>query len=220
MKKCCNCGKMFEPKEARKVFSEEMPEDLSYDTLYPDADLCGECAVKDTDECIEYGNSALRFKRPHPHISPEMEEEKAQEAKPAQKGSWKKRFKNALLIAGGIMTGAVVGVSIWRRLSSKDAVEADVSARVKVPEFIPIEKPDVTIIEDVIPVMKPDVTIIEDVIPRTYTKPSDSFVVSSHVRNLPLNRFASPEKVAEAEDLGIVLLPHQTLVSEYEKYTG
>lgn len=47
--------------------------------------------------------------------------------------------------------------------------------------------------------------------------PEEPFGVSGHIRNLPKNWNASPEKIAEAAELQIALLPHQTLVDAYVK---
>ena len=43
------------------------------------------------------------------------------------------------------------------------------------------------------------------------------FDVSEHIRNLPPGWKASAEKMAEAEMLGITLLPGQTIVDGYTK---
>lgn len=39
--------------------------------------------------------------------------------------------------------------------------------------------------------------------------------VSAHIRNLPKGHTASVQKVAEAAELGIILMPGQTLVDQY-----
>lgn len=52
---------------------------------------------------------------------------------------------------------------------------------------------------------------------RAYTPQTIPFNVKDHLRNLPEGWHASPEKIAEAELLGIELLPNQTLVNSYTK---
>lgn len=47
--------------------------------------------------------------------------------------------------------------------------------------------------------------------------PDAPFDVCAHVRNLPEGWHASPEKLAEAAALHIILLPNQTLVDAYVK---
>ena len=53
--------------------------------------------------------------------------------------------------------------------------------------------------------------------PRSYTFSTGQFKVSKHIRNLSEGQHASPEKIAEAEELGIKLLSNQTLVNSYVK---
>lgn len=55
---------------------------------------------------------------------------------------------------------------------------------------------------------------------RPYTTPKTPFDVSEHVRNLPVGRFHSAAKEAEAAAKGIELLPSQTLVDSYTKYAA
>ena len=59
---------------------------------------------------------------------------------------------------------------------------------------------------------------VEEVISiRSYTSPQKAFDVNQHIRNLSGGRHHSAEKAAEAAALGIVLLPHQTIVDTYTK---
>ena len=55
---------------------------------------------------------------------------------------------------------------------------------------------------------------------RTYTRPSSPVDVRSHIRELSSGRCHSVEKAIEAANLGISLLPHQTLVDSYRKYVA
>lgn len=52
---------------------------------------------------------------------------------------------------------------------------------------------------------------------RKYTISATPYTVSSHVRKLPEGQKASLKKIEEATQLGITLLPNETLVDEYVK---
>ena len=54
---------------------------------------------------------------------------------------------------------------------------------------------------------------------RTYTRPRLPVDVARHIRNLPNDRCHSAEKAMEAADLRIPLLPGQTIVDSYTKYS-
>ncbi len=122
---------------------------------------------------------------------------------------WIKAHKKQLLIAG-ISVTAMIGIIIG--LKNKEAIrelwEALENSLSKTPEKLP---ESITIVQTAPPV-------IEEVIPvRLYTPPQEPFEVSQHIRNLSGGRYHSVKKAAEAAELGIDLLPHQTLVDTYTK---
>ena len=55
---------------------------------------------------------------------------------------------------------------------------------------------------------------------RAYTPPKDSYVVNMHKRVLKGGKHHSLIKAKEAEELGITLLPNETLVDSYTKYAA
>ena len=57
----------------------------------------------------------------------------------------------------------------------------------------------------------------KEAIVNSYTSSQKAFDVNRHIRNLSGGRHHSAEKAAEAATLGIVLLPHQTIVDTYTK---
>lgn len=58
---------------------------------------------------------------------------------------------------------------------------------------------------------------VEQAINMVCKSSENPFDVSQHIRNLPKDWNPSPEKIAEAAELQINLLPHQTLVDAYTK---
>lgn len=64
-----------------------------------------------------------------------------------------------------------------------------------------------------------DFPIELDSVQRAYTRPCLPFEVHQHIRNLPEGRHHSIEKAMEAANLGIPLLPDQTIVDSYTKYS-
>ena len=74
----------------------------------------------------------------------------------------------------------------------------------------PVEAPKVVGEIDVAPVLKQAKAIVRK-------SPGAPFDVIAHIRTLPEGWHASPEKIAEAAELQIVLLPNQTLVDAYTK---
>ena len=54
----------------------------------------------------------------------------------------------------------------------------------------------------------------------TYTPPKEAFDVRMHVRTMAAGRHHSVAKAEEAARLGIKLLPNQTIVDTYPKYTA
>lgn len=64
-----------------------------------------------------------------------------------------------------------------------------------------------------------NVPIELDSVQRVYTRSCLPFEVHQHIRNLPEGRHHSMEKAMEAAELGISLLPDQTIVDSYTRYS-
>lgn len=122
---------------------------------------------------------------------------------------WVKSHKKQLLIAGISITaiaGILLGikkkealVSLWKELNAK----IDKMPTLDIKE--PLE-------------MIPD-SVVESVgSAREYTLPSAAVNVEWHLRTLSGGRQHSAAKAAEAAQLGIELLPNQTIVDSYTKY--
>lgn len=123
--------------------------------------------------------------------------------------AWVKAHKKQLLLSG-ISVITIIGVIIG--LKNKETI---------INLWNSLEKSITNVSEkqlgtlNIVQVTSPEV---EEVIPvRSYTSPKHAFDVSRHVRNLSDDRRHSAEKAAEAEALGITLLPNQTLVNTYTK---
>lgn len=126
--------------------------------------------------------------------------------------SWIKVHKKQLLLAGISIT-AVIGVIIG--LKNKEAImdlwDSLQRSLKKYPggQMTPLYSAEATpsAVEEAISI-------------RSYTSPQKAFDVNQHIRNLSGGRHHSAEKAAEATALGIVLLPHQTIVDTYTKYAA
>lgn len=123
--------------------------------------------------------------------------------------SWIKAYKKQLLLAGVSIT-AVIGVIIG--LKNKEAI-------VNLWDFL---KRNLTRHSEgqITPSCSAVVTpfAVEEVVSiRSYTSSQKAFDVNRDIRNLSGGRHHSAEKAAEAATLGIVLLPHQTIVDTYTK---
>ena len=137
---------------------------------------------------------------------------------------WIKQHKKQLILAGisisvviGIILGAqnsvVIGIilgaqnkevleELWATLRKSTKNELQ-------PEFKTISLTQTLLPEN-------DVLLT----PRNYTLPQEPVDVCMHIRTLTGGRVHSAEKAAEAEALGILLLPNQTLVDPYTKYAA
>lgn len=123
--------------------------------------------------------------------------------------SWVKVHKKQLLLAGGSVT-VVIGIIIG--LKNKDAIMdlwdslKGSLMREQGGQIMPLASVEVasSAVEETVPI-------------RSYTSPQKAFDVNQHIRNLSGGRHHSSEKAAEADVLGIVLLPHQTIVDAYTK---
>ena len=120
------------------------------------------------------------------------------------KENWKKVVAGALFIGGTILV-----IRNWDEISAI-AEKLATTLKPSVDEIPHIAVP--TIVEETC--ASPVREIAKDVVRKA---PEAPFDVIAHIRNLPKNWHASPEKIAEAAELHIDLLPHQTLVDAYTK---
>ena len=116
---------------------------------------------------------------------------------------WKKHWKK---VAGSVVVvaGTALIVKNWDEILELFNLSADA---------LPIEPVAVSSVAQEI-----SASSAMEVTSNTIRKaPEAPFNVSAHIRNLPEGRHASPEKLAEAAALHIILLPNQTLVDTYVK---
>ncbi len=131
------------------------------------------------------------------------------ENKKKQVLDWIKIHKKQLIIAGISITTLVLLVLGIR---NKDALAELYCSLEKNIKKVPGKSTPVDTL--------PDIAIPTVSAARTYTLPQTSFDVSQHIRTLAEGRQHSAVKAAEAAKLGIVLLPNQTIVDSYTKYTA
>ena len=133
--------------------------------------------------------------------------------------TWVKAHKKQLIIAG-ISAATLIGIILC--LKNRDSIEALWKSLRRAIEKSPAEVPKVsqTTIEKI---AQSSVTVTDVINPteipvinttRTFQNPFD---VSDHIRNLHEGWNASPRKITEAEAMGIILQPGQTLVDAYTK---
>lgn len=122
---------------------------------------------------------------------------------------WWRRNKKIVIVVGGILTAAGCGYAVYKNW---DIIKGlFVSTK---PELIVINSQRVPV-----KVTAPAVDIFAENLEtiRQNINGGEAFDVSTHIRNLPKGWKASPEKIAEAAELGINLLDNQTLVDSYMK---
>ena len=119
---------------------------------------------------------------------------------------WIKEHKTEITI-GGITAVATIG-AIAIALMSKNGYEMDLIAGTGNTE---VPKDALEPIDSVVQFEE-----VADKV-RRQIKMTEPFQVESHIRKLPNDWNASPEKVQEAIDLGIKLRDHETLVDGYMK---
>lgn len=121
--------------------------------------------------------------------------------------NWIKKNKKAVILTTIAATAAIV------MLLTKDKTDKELLCELNgVDKMNPFEYPEKRNLE------QDDILTIEDhITTRLYTSPQEAFDVSQHIRVLPEGKHHSAEKAAEAEALGIILLPNQTLVDAYTK---
>lgn len=125
---------------------------------------------------------------------------------------WVKQHKKQLILAG-ISISVVIGIILGAK--NKDILEelwATLKRRTNndlQPKYQPI-----SLTQTVMPENDALIT------PRNYTLPQEPVDVCMHIRTLPVGRVHSAKKAAEAEAIGILLQPNQTLVDSYTKYAA
>lgn len=125
---------------------------------------------------------------------------------------WVKAHKKQLTIAG-ISTLAIIGIALG--IKNKDAIIELWESLQKSISKSPSETPAPKTME--IQSTMSEIVAETKEVTRVYTPSTIPFNVKDHLRNLPEGWHASPEKITEAELLGIELLPNQTLVNSYTK---
>ena len=133
--------------------------------------------------------------------------------------AWVKKHRKKLIIAG-ISATALIGIILC--MKNRDSIEALWKSLIGAIEKSPTEAPKIsqTTIEKI---AQSSVTVTdvinptEIVVTNTTRTFQDPFEVSNHIRNLHEGWRASAKKITEAEAMGIILLPGQTLVDTYMK---
>ncbi|WP_018213176.1 hypothetical protein [Desulfitobacterium hafniense] len=133
--------------------------------------------------------------------------------------AWVKAHKKELIIAGistAVLIGIILGIknrdsieALWKSLSR--AIEKSPTETLEVSQTTieKIAQSSVTVTDVIHPTEIPVINVT-----RTFQNP---FEVSDHIRNLHEGWRASAEKIVEAEAMGIILQPGQTLVDAYMK---
>ncbi|MDR1615567.1 MAG: hypothetical protein LBR98_00885 [Syntrophomonadaceae bacterium] len=133
--------------------------------------------------------------------------------------AWIKAHKKELVIAGISLT-ALIGIILC--IKNRDSIDALWKSLSGAIEKSPTEESKIskTTIEKI---AQSSVTVTDVINPteipvknttRTFQNP---FEVSDHIRNLHEGCRASAKKITEAEAMGIILQPGQTLVDAYTK---
>lgn len=123
-----------------------------------------------------------------------------------------KQHKKQLIFAG-ISISVVVGVILG--IKNRDVLEELwVTLKMSTENELQPEFRTISLTQTVVPVN--DVLMT----PRNYTPPQEPVDVSMHIRTLTGGRVHSAAKAAEADALGIPLLPNQTIVDPYTKYAA
>ncbi len=130
---------------------------------------------------------------------------------------WVKAHKKQLTIAG-MSTLAIIGIILG--IKNKDAITELWASLQKSISKAPAELPKLS--TPIPKTLEAKTTMSELMteakeVHRSYAPSIIPFNVKDHLRNLPEGWCASPEKITEAEMLGIELLPNQTLVNSYMK---
>lgn len=125
------------------------------------------------------------------------------------KKSWWERNKKKVLIIGGIAVAVGISVVVFKNRKAIRAFIDSGKTAAKLTKPI-IQSTVVEATSEITTVTTPQ--IASECIPLNNGLP---FEVRMFIRNLPENRFPSPEKKAEALRLGIDLGAHQTIVDPH-----
>ena len=126
--------------------------------------------------------------------------------------TWVKEHKKELAIAG-ITVGSIILLAVCNRDSLEacwDSLKKAISAKLA-------DAPKVAAHSSPVIAAEVSVLVSAPVVAEAARMTCDPFEVSNHIRNLPQGWNPSPEKIAEAEALGIDLQPGQTIVDSYTK---
>ena len=124
--------------------------------------------------------------------------------------SWIKSHKKHLIWAGVGIT-AITGIVL--SIKNKDTLVLIVK---KINKTTKQDSVDMLI---TLPTEQLEIPIVEATkAPRTYTTPTKPFSVSQHIRTMAVDHHHSEERAVAAAELGIELLPNQTLVDSYTKF--
>jgi len=116
--------------------------------------------------------------------------------------TWIKEHKKELIIAGVSVSAIILAIL---GLKNQKALEEAWKSLKKLAEKVPEE---ICTVEA--PIVQDTVSVVEKI--SVTRAPHD---VERHIRTLSEGRNASAEKIAQAAELGIDLLPGQTLVNPY-----
>lgn len=123
--------------------------------------------------------------------------------------AWIKMHKKQLALAGVGCTATLILVILG--LKNKDELLTLLTSlsRAMNPS---LEQSDLPIQE-----CESSISLPSAIMPRTYTRPSEQTDVRWHLRTLADGWYHSAAKKAEADAMGIVLAPNQTIVDSYSK---
>ena len=131
-----------------------------------------------------------------------MEEQKKEFIK------WVKKYKNQLILAGISITVLIGIVLKYQKKREFIQLESELQELIKENLDKKLSACDNQM---------PKVLVNEVQDSRITNLVQDTIEVSQHIRNLPEGRHHSARKMDEAVELGIILLPNQTLVDAYVK---
>ena len=124
--------------------------------------------------------------------------------------AWVKKPKKSILIFGSVLVTIGTGYTVYKNWDSITAI-----FKIIKPEPIVIKNPPASI-KAAIPVVEAIPEIPTETV-KIIIKDGEAFGVGEHIRNLPMGRNASMEKIAMATEHGFTLDEHQTWVKNYSK---
>ena len=128
-----------------------------------------------------------------------------------QKLTWWERNKKKVFIIGGIVIIGGISLVLFK---NRDILRNLLKANGK------LDSDEVfNVVEKAVEVFDKHSDVLETIITESKTPINNGelFKVQGHIRNLGDNLYPSPQKVAEAKELGIILGEHQTYVDTYYK---